>query len=112
MFRDLPRQPGDRQALTRSLDAVLKAYVSVLEADPDAVDAAYNYEFVSRLRGAFAAGRATSLTLPSESNMNGDKGSPPTETKPGDFNIIVPLRPEERDEQLQPGAGIVPERKG
>jgi hypothetical protein len=29
---------------------VLKAYVSVLDVDPAAVDAACDYEFVSRLR--------------------------------------------------------------
>jgi len=112
MFRDLARQPVDNQALVRGLDAVLNAYVSVLEVDPNAVDAAYDYEFVSRLRSAAAAGRANSIKLQSQSNMHGEKGSPPTQTKPGEFNIIVPLRPEERDEQLDPGAGVVPERKG
>ena len=115
MFRDLARQPANSansQVLVRGLDAVLTAYVSVLEDDPNAVDAAYNYEFVSRLRSALAAGRANSVKLPSESNMHGDKGSPPTQTKPGEFNIIVPLRPEERDQQLEPGTGVVPERKG
>jgi hypothetical protein len=111
MFRDLARHPGDSQVLVRGLDAVLKAYVSVLEADPNAVDAAYNYEFVSRLRGALAAGRAN-IKLPSEANMLGEKGSPPTQTKPGEFNIIVPLSPEERQEELEPGAGVVPPRKG
>ncbi|SRR5258706_7269716 len=112
MFRDLTRQPVNAQVLVRGLDAVLKAYDSVLEVDPNDVDAAYNYEFVSRLRGAVAAGRANSIKLPSQSNMHGEKGAPPTQTKPGEFNIIVPLRPDEREEQLQPGAGVVPERKG
>jgi hypothetical protein len=91
---------------------VLKAYASVLEIDPDVVDAAYNYEFVSRLRGAVAAGRTNSLKVPSDSNMNGDKGAPPAQTKPGEFNIIVPLRPEEREEQFESGKGAAPPRKG
>ena len=112
MFRDLARQPGNSQVLARGLDAVLKAYVSVLEVDPNAVDAAYNYEFVSRLRGAVAAGRAGGIKTPAESSLNGDKGSPPPQTKPNEFNIIVPLSPEERLEQLDPGAGGVPRRKG
>jgi hypothetical protein len=112
MLRDLARQPGNSQALVRGLDAVLKAYVSVLEVDPNAVDAAYNYEFVSRLRGAAAAGRGSGIKMPLESSMNGDKGSPPPQTKPNEFNIIVPLSPEERQEQFEPGAGGVPRRKG
>ncbi len=112
MFRDLARQSGNNQVLLRALDAVLKAYVSVLEVDPNAVDAAYNYEFASRVRGALAAGRVSSIKLPSNSNMNGEKGSPPPQTKPTEFNIIVPLRPEERQEQADPGASAPPQRKG
>jgi hypothetical protein len=112
MFRNLARQQANSQVLVRGLDAVLKAYVSVLEVDPNDVDAAYNYEFVSRLRGALAAGRTNSIKLPSEPHIQGEKGSPPIQTKPTEFNIIVPLRPEERQEQIQPGANAVPQRKG
>ena len=112
MFRDLARQSGNSQVLMRGLDAVLKAYVSVLDVDPAAVDAAYNYEFVSRLRGALAAGRTNSIKVPSEPDIHGEKGSPPVQTKPNEFNIIVPLRPEEREEQADPGQGTVPQRKG
>ena len=112
MFRDLARRSGNSQVLIRALDAVLKAYVSVLEVDPNAVDAAYNYEFASRVRGALAAGRVNSIKLPTNSNMNGEKGSPPPQTKPTEFNIIVPLRPEERLEQVEPGTSAPPQRKG
>jgi hypothetical protein len=112
MLRELARQPVDRQALARSLDAVLKAYVSVLDVDPNDVDAAYNYEFVSRLRAALAAGRGGGVPLPLESDVHGEKGSPPPQTKPNEFNIIVPLRPEERQEQIDPQAGTVPPRRG
>lgn len=112
MYRGLALQPRDNQAPGRGLDAVLKAYSSVLEADPTLVDAAFNYEFVSRLRGSLAAGRGTGPALPSQSNTNGDKGSPPNQTKPSDFNIIVPLRPEERQEQTNPQSGSAPQRKG
>jgi hypothetical protein len=112
LFRDLARQPGNREAVVRGLDAVLKAYASVLGINPNAVDAAYNYEFVSRLRSTIAAGRSNSIKLPSNSNVHGEKGAPPTETKPGEFNIIVPLNPQERQDQIDPRAGAVPQRKG
>jgi hypothetical protein len=111
-FRDLARQPASREALVRGLDGILKAYLSVFELDPNAVDAAYNYEFVSRVRGAIATGRSNSIKLPSESTMHGEKGEPPAQTKPGEINIIVPLTPEERQEQIDPQAGTVPQRKG
>ena len=112
MFRDLARQPMTSQALVRGLDVVLKAYVSVLEVDPNAVDAAYNYEFVSRVRGILAAGRASSIQLQSEPKLEGDKGAPPKETNSKEFNIIVPLSPDERQEQVDPGGGAVLQRKG
>ena len=112
LFRDLARQPGNREAVVRGLDAVLKAYASVLGINPNAVDAAYNYEFVSRLRSTIAAGRSNSIKLPSNSNVHGEKGAPPTQTKPGEFNIIVPLNPQERQDQIDPRAGVVPQRKG
>ena len=112
LFRDLARQPGNREAVVRGLDAVLKAYASVLGINPNAVDAAYNYEFVSRLRSTIAAGRSNSIKLPSNSNVHGEKGAPPTQTKPGEFNIIVPLNPQERQDQIDPRAGAVPQRKG
>jgi len=113
MFRRLAAQPrDDAQAFTRGLDAVMKAYVSVLDADPAAVDAAYDFEFVARLRRLAGAGRANAITMPSRSNIHGDKGSPPKETTPREFNIIVPLQPDERQEQVTPQAGTVLQRKG
>lgn len=111
MFRDLARQPRDNQALGRGLGAVVEAYTSVLEADPTDVDAAYNREFVSRLRALIAAGRSNSIALPSRSDVHGEEGAPPKETTPQEFNILVPLRPEERQEQT-PQAGSTPQRKG
>ena len=111
-FRDLARRPLDNQALVRGLDAALKAYFSVLEADPAVVDAAFNFEFVSRLRAARAAGRGNGLAAPSRSNPHGEQGSPPNQVKPNDFNIIVPLRPDERQDQADPQGGSTLQRKG
>jgi len=110
-FRDLAQLARDGQAVTQRLDDVLRAYVAVLEVDPGAVDAAYNYEFVSRVRGLLAAGRGNGVPLRSRSNLQGDKGLPPSQTKPSEFNIIVPLRPDERRES-EPQAGTVIQRKG
>jgi len=112
MFRQLALQPRTNgPTLTRALDAVLKAYDEVLDIDPTDVDASYNYEFVSRLRRVAATAKGDSITMPSRSDINGDKGSPPKETTPREFNIIVPLQPDERQDQ-SPQAGSTPQRKG
>jgi hypothetical protein len=111
-FRQVVSRGGTPQALARGLDEVLKAYSDVLDRDPSNVNGAYNYEFVSRLRGALAGGRTSGMPDPDSRNMQGEPGKPPEGTRQSDFNVIVPLRPEERQEQLDPGAGAEFKRQG
>ena len=44
--------------------------------------------------------------------MHGEEGDPPQGTKPPDFNVIVPMRPDERQDQFDAGVGGVTRRKG
>jgi hypothetical protein len=111
-FRNAVRQNRTPQTLIRSLDEVLKGYGEVLKADPASTDAAFNYEYVVRLRAALAGGRGSNMPAPETSNMQGEEGEPPTGNQQSDFNVIVPLRPEERQEQMDPGAGAEFKRKG
>jgi len=111
-FRQAVARGGTPQALARSLDDVLKGYSTVLDRDPASVNGAYNYEFVARLRGALAGGRTSGMPQPDSRSMQGEPGEPPKGTPKSDFNVIVPLRPEERQEQLDPGAGAEFKRKG
>ncbi|MEQ1574991.1 MAG: hypothetical protein ABL993_12170 [Vicinamibacterales bacterium] len=111
-YRNAVIQQRSSQALARSLDDVIKGYASVLEAAPDLSDAAYNYEFVARLRNVLASGRGSTAPMPRSPNMQGEEGAPPEGTKKGDFNVIVPLRPDEREDQLDPGSGAEIRRKG
>jgi hypothetical protein len=111
-FRQVVKGGGTPQALARGLDDVLKGYSTVLDRNPSSVSGAYNYEFVSRLRGALAGGRTKGIPDPDSRSMQGEPGEPPKGTPKSDFNVIVPLRPEERQEQLDPGAGAEFKRKG
>lgn len=111
-FRRALAGPGTPQALARGLDDVLKAYGGVMDIAPGNVSAAYNYEFAARLRTILAAGRPSGVPSPESSNMQGEQGDPPEGTRKSDFNVIVPLRPEERQEQLDPGAGAEFKRQG
>ncbi len=111
-YRNAVLQLRTSQALARGLDEVIKGYASVLEVAPALSDAAYNYEFVARLRNALASGRGSTVPAPMTPNMQGEGGAPPEETKKGDFNVIVPLRPDEREDQLDPGGGAEIQRKG
>lgn len=111
-FRQAVARGGTPQALARSLDDVLKAYGTVLDRDASNVNGAYNYEFVSRLRAALTAGRGGSMPKPEGGSMQGEPGEPPEGTPKSEFNVIVPLRPDEREEQLDPGTGGDFKRKG
>jgi len=111
-YRNAVKQNRTAQTLARSLDEVLKGYAAVLKENPASDDAAYNYEYVVRLRTALTAGRGGTVPAPRQTNMQGEQGEPPKGSRQSDFNVIVPLRPEERQEQMDPGAGAEFKRKG
>lgn len=111
MFRELQRRrPG--QDTARALDDLLQRYVVVIQSDPDHVDAAYNYELLSRIRDAAARGRFAGLQQEESPSAQGEEGGPPPDTTPAEFNVIVPLAPDERRDQLDAGLGKGPARKG
>jgi len=111
-FRQTAGRTGSPQDLARALDDVLKGYETLLERNPGNADAAYNYEYVARLRSALAGGRMSAMPEQTQQDMQGEEGEPPEGTRKSDFNVIVPLRPEERQEQLDPGSGTTFQRKG
>ena len=112
-FRASIRPGRARAELLRLLDESLQQYGEVLKADPSHAGAVYNYEFVGRLRTALARGqRADQLVPEGQPNMHGEEGNPPQGTKPPEFNVIVPMRPDERQEQFDAGVGGVTRRRG
>jgi len=112
MYRQLQGTRADTATLVRNLDAVILRYAEVMKQDPTLADAAINYEAVVRVREAVARGRLTNLRPDEETNAQGEAGAPPPESTPSDFNVIVPMRPDERQDQLDAGSGSVPVRKG
>ena len=104
----------------QDLDAVLRLYTMGMKLDPTFVDGAYDYEYVVRLRNVLArstdkrdsaADNAGSEIEPPPS-PHGEQGAPPEETPAEEFNVIVPLRPEERGELMKAGASAGRQRKG
>jgi hypothetical protein len=111
MFRELQRRKPNQET-PKALDDLLQRYLLVLQDDPGHVDAAYNYELISRIRDAAARGRYGPLQQQADESAQGDQGSPPPDTPSQDFNVIVPLEPDERRDQLDAGSGKAPARKG
>jgi len=130
-FRATLADPADRTTTVDRLDRVLQAYADVMRTDPDNADASYNYEYVSRFRDTVAksknlkgvvviakeAPRRTdgeldvSVDLPIGPTVHGRPGGPPQDLPMQQFRTVTPMRYEEREE-LEPGRGQRPKRRG
>ncbi len=124
-FRASMTDPSDRAATVDRLDRVIQAYADVLRAEPAKVDASYNYEYVMKFRDTFAKSRSrpskeqlkpngeidASIDLPLGPTVHGRPGGPPQDMPMQQFRTVTPMRFEEREE-LEPGRGPKPKRRG
>jgi hypothetical protein len=120
-FRTSAYEAGDRKTGVQRLDGVVQAYANLLRLHPSHADAAYNYEYVSRLRDALARNKPRprapavvadeSSDLPVGPTIHGRPGAPPVGANMVDFKTITPMRFDEREENTA-GRGKVQRRKG
>jgi hypothetical protein len=123
-FRAAEREPRPRPERVQQLDLVVQSYASALKAPVFIPDAAYNYEYVVRLREsvARAKGAATQIAkappvtpsadLPVGPTIHGRPGAPPADTKGEDFEILTPMEYGDRESNPEPTTGAKPLRKG
>jgi hypothetical protein len=131
-YRTGQRDSGDRTAMLRRLDAAVKSYAELLKKSPGNVDAAYNYEYLVRLRETTSkakpvppgkredparvlqqlTGLVMAGDLPEGKTVHGDPGSPPPNTDMTQFKMHIPIRPDERQGGSDAGQGKVKIRKG
>ena len=140
-FRQSQRDHETGAAAVQRLDGVLQAYAGALKASPQrspasgaqarqsrgqvGAQAAYNYEFVARLRDriarapqgkplkalpAAAAGMAGDL--PIGPTIHGGPGAPPPEAKMEDLKMLAPMEYGDREAQPEATPGGKRERKG
>lgn len=103
----------DKASTLQALDEAISNYLSVLKNDTWDEDAAYNYEYLVRVRDDIAKGRKKSVEQSTSSQL-GAAGAP---AKSGaadarKFQIYVPLQGNERGEAAQAGKGTPIKRKG
>ena len=114
--------PGD-PGVDRQLQSVESSYAEVLKRDPANVEAAYNYEFVARVRGMLASTRsakpgvkgqnsAEKVHMTSGRTVDGDPGAPPQGTDMTQFKVLVPKQGDERKDDPEAGKGAKRVRKG
>jgi hypothetical protein len=124
-FRESQRATAVGPAAVQRLDGVLQAYASALKASPRNGEAAYNYEFVARMRdqvarepkGTIAKTAGSSATvmggdLPAGPTIHGAPGAPPPEAKMEELQTIMPMEYGDREAQPEATPGVRRERKG
>ena len=122
-FRESQRSPRPRQEQVQQLDLVLQSYATVLKSPVFVPDAAYNYEYVARMRDAFARARGNAAArpedktgrvgdLPAGPTIHGQPGGPPPETKGEQFEILTPMEFGDREAQPEATPGVKPIRRG
>ena len=117
VYRDGQPRAKDRNTALAILDSAINAYRAVLnnarrpEDASHAEGAAYNYEYVVRLRDDIVRGRRRTLPSPDDDGSFGLEGEAETAEFEREFKQYVPL---EKDERQEPGAGQFdpPARKG
>jgi hypothetical protein len=119
-YRATKLQSDEREAV-RQLEGIMSSYVEVLRKTPGDGDAAYNYEFVARLRDTLARPRRPGTRSevaglpepPIGESIHGIPGGPPPGADMVQFKVVIPKRSDERnEEQTEAGKGSRKVRKG
>jgi hypothetical protein len=104
--------------MMQALDAGIAAQLAVLKNSSRNEDAAFNYEYLLKLRAAVAlkpgAGKAAEEEG-DEKTTHGQPGGAPRKSDPTDFKIHIPLEAKEFENQAegqQAGKMAERERKG
>jgi hypothetical protein len=134
-FRESQNDPVVGPAAVQRLDGVLQAYAAALKASPRstealgsgalAKEAAYNYEYVARIRDQVArspqgriaksptsAGPVMGGDLPAGPTIHGGPGAPPPDAKMEELQMIAPMEYGDREAQPEATPGGKRERKG
>lgn len=127
-FRAARREQAVGPDAARQLDPVLRTYAGVLRAAPRHADAAYNLEYVARLRNRLAgmkplpsskdrelprgAGPVQTTDLPPGPTVHGLPGGPPPELKTEEFEVLTPRGFEDREADPEQAPGGRVRRKG
>jgi len=114
VYRTGQARSKDKATTMQALDAGINAYQAVLKNTSRQDDAAFNYEYLIRLRDEVDKGKRK--PGPGDAVMKGPdgaSGAPPTlENTMSDFKIYIPLDSQERQDQGVAGKAAPTRRKG
>ena len=102
----------DKAVQLQALDEAIGTYMAVLKNETWNADAAFNYEYLQRLRTDIAQGRRKVGTTQDKADNLGEQGSPAQNSSTRKFEIYVPLQGSERTESGEAGKGTPIQKKG
>jgi hypothetical protein len=114
-YRNMRKAGGSWQAVVGRMDTLVKQYAEILRDDPGNAEAAFNYEYIVRLRQVIAARKQPVAPVDATDSgltIHGFAGAPPEEADMKKFKMIVPMRPDERLEAEKAGKGTTKVKKG
>jgi hypothetical protein len=114
VYRTGQTRAKDKATTLQALDAAINGYLVVLKNAGRHEAAAYNYEYLVRIREDVDKGRrAPELTETTDEGPAGRSGGPPPQdSNQRKFKLLIPLEPGELDKAIEPGKGTPIERKG
>jgi hypothetical protein len=112
-YRSAQRKMTDKAAALQLLDESIGNYMAVLKGDTWNPDAAFNYEYLLRLRTEIAQGKKKPSATPEKSDNLGEQGQPAqNSSSTKKFEIYIPLEGSERQESGEAGKGTPINKKG
>lgn len=111
-YRVSQSQAKDRPSTVRALDETIASYLTVLKSEQWQESAAYNYEYLIRLRDDLAKNRRASPPPSKANGSNGTAGAPGETADTKKFEIYVPLTGSERTKSGEAGKAEPNKRKG
>lgn len=112
VYRSRQGQARDRASTLQALNAGINAYLVVLKSSARREDAAFNYEYLVRMRDELERGRRKPGLTDEANSPFGRAASPERPTSNmKDFKTLVPLSPTELDKAAA-GTGAPIKRKG
>ena len=113
-FRVHQTEFKDKQSTVKALEETAAGYLTVLKNNTWHPDAAFNYEYIIRLRDAAAKGSQPPPPQKNEEESdNGDQGAPTPATSQEGFQIYIPLEQGEKNPTGgEAGTASAKERKG
>lgn len=113
-YRVQQTQFKDKQSTIKALEETAAGYLTVLKNSTWHPDAAFNYEYIIRLRDAAAKGSQPPPPQKNEEESdNGESGAPTPATSQEGFQIYIPLEEGEKNPTGgEAGKASAKERKG